>query len=213
MKFQQGENLVSNIQLNTIIDELKKLIESLLSEDRKKHTLGVINFSMKIVKKLGLNDEVKEKILVAALAHDIFRDIPEKKLLKMSTSFEIKPSIEEAKKPILLHSKVAAEFLKRRFGIKDIEILEAVEFHTSGKKDMGLIAKIIFVADSLEESRSYNGVEKLRELVLEDFDMGFFKVLKNKLSYVISNNLILLKDSTELWNDIILKGVEKFESS
>jgi len=213
LKFQQKKSLVSNTPLSTIIDELRRLVELLSSEDRKKHIFGVADFSMKIAEKLKLNHGVKERILVAALAHDIFRDVSKEKLLRMSNAYRIEVSPMEIKRPILLHSKVAAEFLRRRFGVKDEEILEAVRFHTSGKKSMKLIAKIIFVADSLEESRDYNNVKRLRKLVFEDFNKGFFEILKNKLSYVISNNLILLEDSVELWNDTILKGVEKLENS
>lgn len=209
LKYQQEKNSHFNTPLNTVIDELKKLMNKLVTKERKKHILGVANFSIKLAERLGLSPEKRQKLLIVAFAHDLFRDVDVNKLIKMSKAFGISPSFIELKKPILLHSKVAAEFLKIRFKINDEEILEAIKYHTSGHKDMGLLAKIIFVADSLEESREYPGIEELRKLIFEDFTKGFFEILKNKISYVIANNLIMLPDLVELWNETILKGVEK----
>lgn len=210
LKSQQEKSYFSSIQLNTVIEELKKLIDFLVITSRKKHIFGVVNFADRLAQKLNFDIEKRKKLTIAALAHDLFRDIEIHKMLRMAKAYKLSISSLERERPILLHSKIAAEFLRVRFKICDEEILEAVKYHTSGHKDMGLIAKIIFVSDSLEETRTYSGVEKIREMVFENFEKGFFEVLKNKLNYVVENNLILLEDSVKLWNELILKGVKQF---
>jgi len=208
LKSQQEKNNLSSTQLNTVIEELKRLINFLVTDSRKEHVFGVMKFSDRLAQRLSLNIEKRQKLFVAALAHDLFRDIEVHKMIQMAKAYGLDISSTENKRPILLHSKIAAEFLRIRFKIDDEEILEAIRYHTSGHKCMGLLSKIIFVSDSLEETRVYEGVEKLRKMIFENFEKGFFEVLKNKLNYVVKNNLILLEDSVELWNELILKGVK-----
>ncbi len=203
MRFLQMEKESSNTRLNIVIDELERFTKMLLTKERRRHTIGVLNFSLFLNEKhnLGLDEMM---IRIAALGHDLFRDVGERKMLLIAKAYGIEPNEIEARKPVLLHSKIAARYLKRKLGEGYDEIMEAVEYHTSGRRNMGKLAKLIFISDSLEENRSFPGVEKLREMVIEDFETGFFEVLKNKLEYVISNDLILLPESVELWNSIVM---------
>ena len=107
--------------------------------------------------------------------------------------------------PILLHGKVAAEFVKRRFKINDSDILTGIAFHTSGYKDLGIYGKVLFLADSLEETRTYPNVNKLRELAFKDIEVAYFEVLRNKIIYALSRDLLILPESVESWNNLIMK--------
>ena len=69
-----------------------------------------------------------------------------------------------------IHGKIAAEVMKRDWGIKDEDVINAVKNHTTGRQGMSLLEKIIFVADAIEPSRDYPGVDKLRELAFKDLD-------------------------------------------
>ena len=76
----------------------------------------------------------------------------------------------------LLHSKTGAGIAKYEFGCDD-EVYGAIYWHTTGKEDMGLLEKVIYMADYIEPNRDFEGVEELRRLAYEDLDraleMGF----------------------------------------
>jgi predicted HD superfamily hydrolase involved in NAD metabolism len=70
----------------------------------------------------------------------------------------------------LAHSKVAAEILRSEFGVTDEEVLNAVRSHTTGRTGMSLLEEIVYVADAIEENRSYEGLSELQEQALTDLD-------------------------------------------
>ena len=65
----------------------------------------------------------------------------------------------------LSHSLIGSYIAKYEFGINDEDIISAIKYHTTGKEDMNLIEKIIYIADLIEEDRDFPGVEELRNLV------------------------------------------------
>ena len=80
----------------------------------------------------------------------------------------------------LLHSKTGAAVARDKFGVTD-EIYNAIYYHTTGKADMTLLEKIIYLADYIEPSRSFPGVEELRAAVHEDLDRGLCRALADSI--------------------------------
>ena len=71
------------------------------------------------------------------------------------------------------------------YNIKDKEILEAIKYHTTGKEDMTILEKIVFMADAIEEGRSYPGVEEIRKKAFEDLDEGVLMCLDHNIKFLI----------------------------
>ena len=95
----------------------------------------------------------------------------------------------EKKKNSLLHSKAGACLAYEKYGIKDKEILDAIKYHTTGKPDMSLIEKIIFVSDFIEPGRTHS--EKLpmyRMIAMADINLVCMNILKDTLDYLKSLN-------------------------
>lgn len=69
----------------------------------------------------------------------------------------------------LLHAKTGAALARDLFNISD-EVYDAIRWHTTGKPDMTLLEKIIYMADYIEPNRDFDGVDKLRKLAYEDLD-------------------------------------------
>ena len=57
------------------------------------------------------------------------------------------------------------------------EVCRAIYWHTTGKPDMALMEKIVYIADYMEPNRSFPGVEELRKAVFQDLDRGLLKGL------------------------------------
>jgi len=87
----------------------------------------------------------------------------------------------------VVHSFLGAFIAEKYLGVDDQEILDAIRFHTSGKANMTLLGKLIFVADMVEEGRDYEGVEYLRELYeQEDFEKCFVECLKEEFLHLLN---------------------------
>ncbi|WP_448531082.1 bis(5'-nucleosyl)-tetraphosphatase (symmetrical) YqeK [Pseudothermotoga sp.] len=180
-----------------VVEELVRALNLLVTTRRRRHVYSCCDFARKLAR---LHHVDEEKVTVACLAHDAFRDVPTSKLLRIAKAYGIEPKGMELEHPVLLHGKVAAEYLRRRFKIEDRDILEAVAFHTSGKPNMGEIAKIVFLADSLEETRAYEGVEDLRRLAERDLDEAVIQTLRSKVCYAMKKEYLLFSETVEMWN-------------
>ena len=86
--------------------------------------------------------------------------------------------------PDLTHSFLGAKIAETEYGITDSEILDAIAYHTTGRPDMSLLEKIVFIADYIEPNRDYfEGLDKVRELAYEDIDKAVITSLENTINY------------------------------
>ena len=132
---------------------------------RKDHMMGVWKVARLLARHYGVDED---KAATAAYYHDFYKKITPKELQTYAERFNLD---EKYKDNInLAHSKIAAEMMKLEHGILDEDIINAVKFHTTGRAGMSTLEKIIFIADVIEPSRDYAGVEYLRELAYVDLD-------------------------------------------
>lgn len=164
--------------------DIQQKVENQLTKKRFYHTLGVqtICFSLALV--YG-SDSLKA--IYAGLLHDLAKCIPDEELLSECKKYQLPISQIEEKNPYLLHGKLGAYYAKKNFKINDEEILNAITYHTTGRPDMSLLEKIVFVADFIEPNRSeiqISSLKTIRKLAFKDLDDAVFLILKNTLSYL-----------------------------
>lgn len=179
---------------------LTERLSKRLLPHRFDHSVGV---SQTAVKLAGLYGGDVSKARVAGLLHDCARDLSSHILLKMAESFGIVVSDVEAECPMLLHAPVGACLAKADFGITDEEILAAIRCHTTGCRDMSLLAKIIFLADYIEPQRDFPGVDILRELAWRDLDKAVLAGYDQTLLYIIRQGGLIHGASVEGRNALI----------
>ena len=125
---------------------------------------------------MGLDEN---KVRIATTLHDCAKYIDHTKV----KGFVLPDGVPQP----VIHSFLGAYVAEKVLGITDEEILDAIRYHTSGKADMSLLGKLVFVADMVEEGRVYDGVEKLRELYeKEDFEHCFVECLKEEFLHLIN---------------------------
>ncbi len=168
--------------------------------ERKRHIFCVRDFALLLSYIHGVDSF---RVEIAALSHDLFRDVPPDRLLRLSKLWNVPMSDVEIKHPILLHGRVAAEFLRRRFSFEDSEVLMAVAYHTSGHPDFDRIGKILTVSDTVGYDRDFSGVEDLRDLAMKDLEEAYRAVLKNRIIYAVSTDRYLLEMSVSAWNRLV----------
>ncbi len=88
-------------------------------------------------------------------------------------------------------------------GIEDIDILNAVKYHTTGRNNMSMLEKIIYLADIIEPLRGFNGVERLRKLALIDIDKAMIESLNSTIQYVVSKGELLHIDTVIARNCLV----------
>ena len=159
----------------------KKLQES-LKPSRFEHTVGVCYTAASLAMCHGY-DIAKARL--AGMLHDCAKGYTEEELMQYAKNHELEISPSEKNSPHLLHAKVGAHLAQFEYGVEDEEILQAIRFHTTGKPDMTVLEKIVFIADYIEPNRKMlDGLTECRKLAFMDLDETMYDILKNTLQYL-----------------------------
>ena len=107
----------------------------------------------------------------------------------------------------LLHAKTGAAVARDIFGVKDA-VYEAIRWHTTGKPDMTLLEKVIYLADYIEPNRDFPGVDELRRAVYDDLDKGLLMGLSDTIDEMERMGNPVHHDTLEA-RDFLLRGEAK----
>ena len=150
------------------ISRLRPVALSHLKHKRIPHVLGTEQEAIRLAERYGAD---VEKARVAALLHDCTKKLDMPTQLALCGQYGIALDELEQKALKLLHSKTGAAIARDVFGVDD-EIYSAIWYHTTGHADMTKLEKIIYLADYIEPSRDFPGVDTLRKVCYEDLDKG-----------------------------------------
>ena len=170
------------------IEFMKEYLEENLVKRRYLHTLGVVETAKDLAKRYGVDIKKAE---IAALAHDIAKNLSSEQLLKIIEANNITLSVDEKNTRELWHSIVGPIVARERFGIVDEEILSAIRWHTTGKENMSKLDKIIYLADMIEPSRDFSMVEELRNDSKDDLDKAMLNALTYTIKYLLEKGCLI----------------------
>ncbi len=162
--------------------KLQKELSKELDAKRYEHTLGVAYTAACMAMRYDCD---MKKAYIAGLLHDCAKCMTHSERLNYCKKNDLEVTEIEKVNPSLLHAKVGADLCAKKYGVEDEEIANAVRYHTTGRPDMTLLEKIIFIADYLEPHR--NDAEDLpivRKLVFEDIDLTLRTILSDTLVYL-----------------------------
>lgn len=168
---------------------LEKL-QSAISPKRFRHTLGVEKTAVDLA--AHYHYDFIEKMQSAALLHDCAKDVPVPLMLRLSKEYKIPVDNVMKSQPHLIHSYLGAEIAKREYDVVDEEILNAIRYHTTGRPNMSLLEKIIFVADYIEPNRKeIPELDLLRKLAYNDLNSSIMKIFDHTIAYVKQRKLVV----------------------
>ena len=150
------------------LSQLRPVALSYLKYKRIPHVLGTEQEAIRLAERYGGD---VEKARVAALLHDCTKKLDMEEQLALCRHYGIELDELEQKALKLLHAKTGAAIARDVFGV-DEEIYHAIWWHTTGHANMTLLEKIIYLADYIEPSRDFPGVDTLRQVCYEDLDKG-----------------------------------------
>lgn len=160
----------------------QKKIKHEMDDGRYQHTLGVMYTCAALAMRYEYDIQKAE---LAGLLHDCAKCIPNGKKLKLCEKHNIQISETERRNPFLLHAKLGAFLAMDRYGVEDKEIISAILNHTTGKPNMSLLDKIVYVADYIEPRRSkVENLEEIRKLAFLDLDQALYQILSDTLKYL-----------------------------
>ena len=172
--------------MNTKVLEIRKSLKKKLDPSRFEHTMGVAYTCQALAMRYEYD---LHKAELAGLLHDCAKRFDNETMLSKCQKREIPMSDGELRDPSLLHAKLGAWYAREKYGVEDQEILTAIECHTTGKKDMTLLDKILYVADYIEPGR-YKASElpEMRKLAFIDLDLACLSIMESILKYLESTN-------------------------
>ncbi|HET6871672.1 MAG TPA: bis(5'-nucleosyl)-tetraphosphatase (symmetrical) YqeK [Sporolactobacillaceae bacterium] len=183
-------------------DQFKRHVEGLLPEKRFQHTLRVADTAVKLANTFGGDPEKAE---IASLLHDLAKYFDVKKLKESVESHsEISNNFLDFH-PELWHAPVGAVYAKEELNVVDPDILNAITYHTTGRAEMSLLEKIVFLADYIEPGRQFPGVEEVRSLAKTDLDKAIAKALKNTIEFLLARSQLIYPDTLHAYNAFISK--------
>ena len=146
-----------------MLNELRTNIEKSMSPKRVRHALEVEKMVIRLADMYA--PEIKSTLRAAALLHDITKEYDEKVQLSILTKPGIEFSLKDRLAPKTFHARTAALLIPDiypEFATDDV--ISAVRWHTTGRENMALFEKLLYLADYIDMSRDFEDCVKLREI-------------------------------------------------
>ena len=181
-------------------ESLENFIRDNLKESRYRHSLGVEEMAVRLAYLHGAD---AEKAAFAGRYHDIAKNFD----METMDSYIRKYGLPEnlVGNNALAHSKVGAEILEHEFGVTDREILDSVRYHTTARKDMTLLDELIFVADVVEDNRTYSDLDYYQDLAYKDLDQACLEILEYTIGDLTAKGRGIDKDTLEARDWVLSK--------
>ena len=161
------------------IVSIRSRLASVIRRKRLNHTMLTACEAVKLAHLYGADTQ---KARLAAILHDCIK-LPNKELLEYCAQHCYDITEEERRNPYLIHARLGAVIAMEEYGVKDPEVLQAIKNHTLGRVGMSLLDKIIYVADKIEPSREFDGVEEMRKAAYDDINLGMLMVMEHSARY------------------------------
>lgn len=185
---------------------LKKIMQDLkqiLSEDRYLHSVSTMEKAKELAKKYKQDEQI---VMLTALSHDIAKEMTNKEYIKYAKENNIEIDEIENIAVRILHGKIGADIVKKKYGFTK-KMQDAIYYHTTGRADMTMLDKIVFLADKSEDRRRGKDAQKLRQIIEEK---GLDKAIlwdidHNTIPRMIKKQKMIHPNAIFARNDIIAK--------
>lgn len=185
------------------INEIKLLLQKELDPKRYEHTIGVMYTAAALA--MRENADI-EQAMMAGLLHDCAKCIPHNIKFQMCEEYQIELTQIERENPALIHAKLGAVLAKEIYQVNDQVVLDAIVCHTTGKPNMNLIEKILYLADAIEPNRKMKHLIQIRKLAFVDIDASLYELLRGSVWYLEHTDRVvddMTQKTYEYYSEII----------
>jgi len=177
-------------------DSIINRVSGALSEKRFSHVLRV---EQKAIELAEIYEANIEKISIAALTHDFAKEQPDQEMRDTIISENMDLELLNYGNNIW-HGPVGAVLVEKQLRVSDDEILEAIKNHTIGSPSMGMVEKIIYVADYTEPSRNFEQAETARQKSKESLDQAVSYITRQTIKQLVENKEKIYPMAIETYN-------------
>ena len=165
---------------NLSMETLEAEVVSLLNPGRVAHVLGCRDCAVELARLYGENEVAAAR---AGLLHDITKAIDGPLQLTLCAEYGIVLDTFSKAYPKTLHALTGSLVAERIFGENE-NVVRAICHHTTGRANMTLLEKIIYIADYVERNRDFPGVEEMRAMAYTDLDRAVLMGLESAVAHV-----------------------------
>lgn len=183
-----------------------KLIKERLSDYRFYHSMCVAESAVQLAKRYGADEE---KARVAGILHDVMKEESKKAQLAVIEKAGMKMTELEKKNKKVYHQMSGAAYVKEELGITDEEIINAIRYHTTGRRGMSLMEKIIYLADFISADRDYEDVDVMRRKVDEGMEEGMLYAFRYTIVDLVNQCKEIHPDTLDAYNWVIEETEER----
>ncbi len=159
---------------------IRQKLKKNLNSDRYKHSVGVCTTAVALAKHYGVDEK---SAYLAGLLHDCAKNLSDEDMLKKCEDYDVELDEFEKEHPFLIHAKAGERVAAIEYGIRDDEVLDAIKWHTLGYVGMGMLTKIIYVADMIEPERRYPDIDILRKKAFKNLDEAIVECIKMTIKF------------------------------
>lgn len=174
----------------------RRLLERALTPGRYAHSLHTAELAVRLAPAAGAS---QQKAALAALLHDCARDLPPAAQRRLAGP-RVCAGLKEA--PVLAHAWAGAALARKKYGVTDPEVLEAIKYHATGAPGMGPLARLVYLADLANQGRGFCEARLVRALAPLDFEAAFKAANYVKLVYAFAGGGWVHPLSVGLWNSL-----------
>ena len=173
--------------------QLEAAIADRMDGYRLAHTLAVKDECLALAKLFAMSEEETNSLAAAALLHDITKALKYPQQVELAKKLGVDLSTEDLTSPKVLHSQTGAAVAKAEFGASN-EIAAMIACHTTGKENMTLSEKLLYLADYIEPTRTFEDCVALRRYFYEKGDADWSAHLDRTLVLSFDMTIRLLLD-------------------
>ncbi|GGD04265.1 bis(5'-nucleosyl)-tetraphosphatase (symmetrical) YqeK [Pontibacillus salipaludis] len=188
-------------------NEALAILKPHLKQERYDHTVRVMETAIQLAGVYGVDEKKAE---IAAIFHDYAKYRPTEEMKKWITSTYLPKDLLHYHHE-LWHGPVGALLVEREVGITDVEVLDSIHYHTTGRTHMTPLDKVIFLADYIEPGRKFPGIDDVREAAQVSLDYGCWMATKNTIAFLMSKNQPIYPDTFYAYNALTKRKNNKQE--
>ena len=179
------------------VKDYEEIISKRMKSARFKHSKNVAKEAVRLAKKYGADVRKAE---IAGILHDATKETPDDEQLMLIQRAGIALTEMERSSRKLWHAISGSAFVQVELGIDDKEIIDSIRYHTTGRANMTLLDKVIFVADFISADRDYDGVDKMRKIADKDLDEAVLEGMSFTMADLAQRKITLAPDTFEGYN-------------
>jgi len=197
------------IEIPLDLDELTAYLRAHLSHKRFMHTLNVASEAIRLAKAYGADGRLA---YLAGLLHDVCKELPKAEQLAMLAGTAEHDDPAFLGSPPIWHGYAAAVFAEKEFGVHNVDILNAVRYHTTGRGEMSRLEEVVYLADLISAERSFPGVEALRAKAYRSLNAAMLESLSFSIGEMTNLQRHILPETVRAYNRYLIAAAAETDA-